>query len=107
MDDARALDKKPGSTSDRSCSETFYVPNTVRNINTPLFQAGMQPTVSRGDPRASARQGGVTTGFTHGTCWGVASAQQAQQDRGACSDVRHLRLAAIPRLPRSPLTRAK
>jgi hypothetical protein len=32
MDGARAFDKKDGSTSDRSCSETFTVPNIVNRL---------------------------------------------------------------------------
>jgi hypothetical protein len=40
VDDALALDKQRGSTSERSCFGTFHVPTLVSRLNTPFMPGG-------------------------------------------------------------------
>jgi hypothetical protein len=40
VDDDLALDKKPGSKFDRSCSGTFNVPNLVSGLNMSVMPGG-------------------------------------------------------------------
>jgi hypothetical protein len=69
MDDEVALAKKHGSTSDRPCSRTLNIPNLVSGTDIFLIPGGAKLTLSRGEPRALARQGSVARGFPDGVCW--------------------------------------